>query len=280
MTLRACGWYADAMCRMAIIGVVAACVLVAGCRADRTENRSVKGSAAAAAGSEERVSPGLHFQTWQDVSGQHRYALYVPQEAIAKPPYPLVVFLHGYGECGTDGVKQTSVGLIPAVLNAPERWPCVVLAPQKVEFDALWESEASTVMREIEMVKEMMAIDASRIVLTGLSQGGNGTWVLGGKAAGTWAGLAPVCGFHRAIPAAEMARAIGNDVPVWAFHGLKDTVVPPQETRDVVAALKDVRAGGGGEVKLTEFPNADHNSWDSAYRNKDVAAWMMARRKR
>lgn len=258
-------------CRALVMGLAA---LVGGC-SGMEEERNV---AAKSEGAEESrpgaSSPGLHFLAFEDGAGTHRYALYVPPAEIAKPPYALVVFLHGYGECGKDGVKQTAVGLLPAVLNAPERWPCVVLMPQKQEFDPLWPTQTDVVMAEVERVKKMVAVDEARVSLTGLSQGGNGTWMLAAEHPEVWCAIAPVCGFSRQIPPAEIAKRIGN-VPVWAFHGLKDNVVPPAQTRDIVEAVKQVRGTGGAEVKLTEFPEANHNSWDPAYRDAKFAEWLM-----
>jgi predicted peptidase len=218
------------------------------------------------------LSPGLHFLNWTTDKGTHRYAVYVPPLEVARPPYSLIVFLHGRGESGTDGVKQTSVGLIPAVLNAPERWPCVILAPQKPDFNPLWPSEESVVMAELDMVRKMLPIDENKIVLSGLSQGGNGTWMFAAKYPKVWSALAPVCGFSRDLPPAEIADAVKH-IPVWAFHGLKDNVVPPEQTKTIIDALR--AAGATAEVKYTEFPEANHNSWDPAYRTEGLPAWLL-----
>jgi predicted peptidase len=218
------------------------------------------------------LTPGLHFLNWTTDKGTHRYAVYVPPEEVARPPYSLIVFLHGRGESGTDGVKQTSVGLIPAVLNAPERWPCVILAPQKPDFNPLWPGEESVVMAELDIVKKMLPIDENKIALTGLSQGGNGTWMFAAKHPHVWSALAPVCGFSRDLPPAEIAEAVKH-IPVWAFHGLKDNVVPPEQTKTIIDALR--AAGATAEVKYTEFPEANHNSWDPAYRSEGLAAWLL-----
>ncbi|HLO39726.1 MAG TPA: prolyl oligopeptidase family serine peptidase, partial [Phycisphaerales bacterium] len=213
------------------------------------------------------------FLSWTSPAGAHRYALYVPPAEIARPPYALVVFLHGRGESGSDGVKQTSVGLIPAVLNNPERWPCIILAPQKPEFNPLWPTEESVVMAEIEMIRSQFPIDENRIALTGLSQGGNGTWMFAAAHPDLWSALAPVCGFSRDLPPAQIAQKTRH-IPTWAFHGLKDNVVPPEQTKAIIDALR--ASGPTAEIKYTEFPEANHNSWDAAYRGDGLASWLLS----
>lgn len=217
---------------------------------------------------------GLHLRTWTDASGTHKYSLYIPPADIARPPYALVVFLHGSGESGTDGSKQASVGIMPAVLNAPGRWPCVILAPQKPDMKQLWPAQYETVMAEIAAVRAELPIDESRISLTGLSQGGNGTWMFAERNPRFWSALAPICGFHRDVPASRIAAAV-KTIPTWAFHGLKDNVVPPSETRDVIEAIR----AAGGNPTLTEYPNADHNSWDAAYRDPALPVWLLSQRR-
>ncbi|MCK6477776.1 MAG: prolyl oligopeptidase family serine peptidase [Phycisphaerales bacterium] len=217
------------------------------------------------------ATPGVHFCSWADLSGTHRFAVYIPPADIATPPYPLVVFLHGRGESGTDGVKQASVGLLPAVLNQPQRWPCVILMPQKPEFEPLWPTQTDVVMAELKALREQVHIDENRISLTGLSQGGHGTWMFAMHDPGMWSALAPVCGFHRDASADAIAAAVKH-LPVWAFHGLKDDVVPPARTRDIIDALKQQ----GASPKLTEFPDANHNSWDPAYRDPELPKWLLS----
>ncbi len=255
---------------LAVAGVLAALAIPA-CSSDSQESRPAMRST-----TDRPAASGLFFRAMTDAAGTHRYALYIPPPEIARPPYPLVVFLHGYGECGTDGVKQTSVGLLPHVLNAPERWPCVILMPQKPEFDPLWATQFEVVMSEINFVRSEMAIDASHIALTGLSQGGNGTWMFASRSPETWSAIAPICGFHRDVPVGQIAANL-RGLPVWAFHGLKDDVVRPQETRDLVAAVR--ATGSTADIRLTEFPEANHNSWDPAYHDPELARWLLSQRR-
>jgi predicted peptidase len=236
-----------------------------------------------------------------------RFALFVPPMAhqseveAARTALPCIVFLHGRGECGTDGLKQCVVGLLPAaMLNsrtaAEGGWgDFVIVAPQKPEFDDTWAQHEDLVLASLEQAKGFVSmtgctIDPTRIYLTGLSQGGAGTWAIGAKHPEIFAAIAPVCGFvpgetkdvkfgddpQRSAIAAPLAKA---QMPVWAFHGLKDDVVPPDQTRLLVGALDEY--GWRDDVRASYYPDANHNSWDHAYREDGpaLARWFLAHSK-
>lgn len=218
---------------------------------------------------------------------EHRYAVLVPASYRRGVPMPAILFLHGRGECGTDGRRQTSVGLGPAATAAPGDWPFIIVMPQKPDPDREWECFEALAMDSLAAVRREFTIDPARVYLTGLSQGGHGTWVLGGRHADLFAAIAPVCGYGRpkskSIPGAPAdAASAGGAVaglPVWAFHGLRDNVVSPQETRDVVAAAVAARRARSlpeaGDPILTLYPDADHNSWDHAYGAEGLGRWFL-----
>jgi predicted peptidase len=112
-------------------------------------------------------------------------------------------------------------------------------------------------------------IDPKRITLTGLSQGGHGTWVIGARHPELFAAVAPVCGYEH--PSTIAPRLAGR--PVWAFHGGKDDIVPAWESERLVEAIK--KEGKKPEPRLTIFPEANHNSWDKAYREAGLGTWLM-----
>jgi predicted peptidase len=228
------------------------------------------------------IQPGLAFRRVEGGGRGLDYAVYVPRDADVSKPMPLVVFLHGRMESGTDGVKQTSVGLLPAMLNKPEEWPFVVLMPQKPEQAMTWESQKDLVLAMIDRECAERKIDLDRIYLTGLSQGGAGTWAIAAAFPERFAAIAPVCGFGET---AGVGEKLAN-MPIWAFHGEKDDVIPFAQSVALVDTVKAARgklpADGKAaatvvpEPKLTLYPDAKHNSWDNAYRSEKLGAWLLS----
>lgn len=231
---------------------------------------------------------GFLFETIRSNESDYKYVVYVPREYSPAREWPLIVFLHGAGESGTDGLKPVIQGIGSAIMWAPEKWPFVVVIPQKPDIRHQWEQHEEAVMAMLSRTRGEYRVDPRRIYLTGLSQGGHGTWVIGSHHPDVWAAIAPICGyaggFRRREPdtPADLPRPFEGTVeelagplrktPVWAFHGEADPVVPVRETRDLVAAIEAV----GGKPKMTLFPGVDHNSWDKAYREMNLAAWFLS----
>ncbi len=230
-----------------------------------------------------RIQTGFLFDSFASGGRTFRYAVYVPRTYDGTSPWPLILFLHGKGESGTDGRKMTGTGLGSAIRRRPKEWPFLVVFPQKPTEDSEWEEFEPAVLEALARVRERYRVDPSRISLTGLSQGGHGAWVLGARHAGLWAAIAPVCGyagsplpdetaFHG--PVSELARPIAS-TPVWAFHGEADPVVPVVATLEMVAAIRSA----GGDPKATIYPGVKHDAWDRAYRDEGLAAWLLAQRR-
>jgi predicted peptidase len=219
---------------------------------------------------------GLLFSSMM-IDGQARpYAIYVPRDyPDSLHRWPLVVFLHGRGECGTDGVRQTAVGLGPALLRAPERWPFLVLMPQKPTQESAWADHEAMVMAMLDRVLSAWRADPDRVYLTGLSQGGAGTWMIGAAHPDRFAALAPVCGY------ADPERVVAplRHVPIWTFHGQRDDVIPIDRTERIVSALRARQGDAAHAVRFTVYPDANHNAWDRAYA-EDLASWFLAHRLR
>lgn len=216
------------------------------------------------------------------------YRLMKPAKLEEGQKYPLVVFLHGAGERGTDNEKQLLY--FPQQMQQAEfreKYPCFLLAPQCregkrwVEVD--WSDPESTPMAEkpgdqlqvvinlIEKTLKEEAVDPSRVYLTGLSMGGYGSWELAARHPEWFAAVAPICGGADEQQAKKLAA-----LPVWAFHGADDRAVQPERTRRMIAAVKEA----GGKPKYTEFPNVGHNSWTPAYaESSGLLAWLFAQQK-
>jgi len=230
---------------------------------------------------------GFINKTLAKDGGEVRYVLYVPRGYDAAQEWPLVVFLHGAGERGADGLIQSDVGIGHAIRNNPERFPCLVLMPQ-CPLEKFWDVMFADIEKMMEVTRKDYRIDPARITLTGLSMGGYGTWIWGPNKLDVFAALMPICGGgdprdmkHLAPDSSVNRFGTVEDrvpklatVPIWAFHGKKDDVVPPFRTQQMVKKVKEA----GGDVKYTEFPEDGHNSWDSAYGDPETIAWLLSRR--
>jgi predicted peptidase len=226
---------------------------------------------------------GFVFETLHERGIEYRYAVYAPRGYDPARPWPLVVFLHGAGESGTDGTKMVAVGLGPAILRRATRWPAIVVFPQKPSEGTEWEEHEPAVLEMVARARQVYTVDPQRIYLTGLSQGGHGTWVLGARHPDLWAALAPVCGYVESRRAgtgafrgtvAELAEAV-KALPIWALHGDADDVVPASETQAMIDALR----AAGGTPKFSLLRGVNHNAWDPAYNDPALAEWLFAQRR-
>jgi predicted peptidase len=220
----------------------------------------------------------------------YKYQVFVPENWNKKTKWPVILFLHGYGEEGDDGLLQTDVGLASAIRKHVERFPFVIVMPQCRKLD--WWTNAPMEAQALKVLDQTMQEfkgDPQRVYLTGLSMGGYGTWALGSQNPGKFAALVPICGGVRlppgnhivnahdtddsADPYAAVAQKIGK-TPVWVFHGDADPTVPVTESQKMVAALK----AAGGDVRYTEYPGVGHDSWDKAYDEADLFTWVLAQK--
>ncbi len=210
---------------------------------------------------------GILFKTLQLGDKNYNYAIQIPRDYTPSKDWPLIVSLNGAGECGTDGSKQIAVGLGTATLLNAKKWPFIILYPQKPTVQSAWEDHDEAVMAMLEQAKKDYKIDTKRLYLTGLSQGGHGTWYIGAKHAELWAAIAPVCGYGDPAKVASDLKSM----PIWAFHGEADRAVPVAQSHGFVDAIK----AAGGTPKLTTYPGVDHNSWDKAYRDENLSDWFL-----
>jgi predicted peptidase len=229
----------------------------------------------------------------------YRYQVFVPADYTPSRRWPMLLFLHGSGERGDDGLKQTTVGLPSAIRYDRTRFPLVVVMPQ-ARADARWYgANATQAMAALEAATLEFHGDRDRTYLSGLSMGGQGTWLLAAQHPGRFAAIAPVCGFLRlkhdddvpdpavdAALVAEFPEALTEDastafarrlghLPTWIFHGALDDVVPVHNARRMQAAMQAL----GGEVRYTEYPQANHNAWDAAYAEPELVPWLLAHRR-
>ena len=205
-------------------------------------------------------------------SGELSYLIYLPKDYSATngQRWPLMLFLHGAGERGTDLQRAGIHGPLKLVREGRE-FPLIIIAPQCPEKE-LWQSEP--LMQLLDRVTDKYAVDTKRIYLTGLSMGGYGAWSLGLRHPEKFAALVPICGGANAIDAilgpGDKGAAF-QSLPIWAFHGAKDDVVPLDESERIVNELKK---RGVRDIKLTVYPEAKHDSWSETYQNPELHEWL------
>lgn len=191
------------------------------------------------------------------------YLLYLPTDYNnANKDFPLVLFLHGAGERGTD-IEKVKIHGLPKLINQGKDFPFIVVSPQCPE-DIFWNVDVLIAL--LDEIVNNYRVDTNRIYVTGLSMGGHGTWELAMRQPNRFAALAPVCGWADTSKACSIAH-----IPTWVFHGAKDEVVPVKAAEDMVKALKNC----GSDVKLTIYPEANHDSWTETYNNEDLYKWFL-----
>lgn len=196
-----------------------------------------------------------------------KYVLFVPHDYQDDKAFPLILFLHGAGETGTDGMKQAQVGLGPAIEKRQKTFGFIAVLPQSQQ--RTWQADTEDSQRALAILAQVQKtynVDSKRIYLTGISMGGYGTWSLAAKYSERWAAIAPICGGGDPKDAARI-----KGIPCWCFHGDADEAVPVQESREMIEALKKA----GGKPKYDEYANVGHNSWDRAYGNEELYRWFL-----
>lgn len=215
-----------------------------------------------------------------------KYRWSAPEKTEPGKSYPLVLFLHGAGERGDDNTAQLKHGVIPIIEGAEKLGTPVFLIAPQCPAGRWWSSADSSktrlaaagqpnplleaVLALVTEIQKTRPIDPKRFHVTGISMGGFGTWDLLGRATDRIASAVPVCG------GGDPALAIKfKHVPVWAFHGEADEVVPARATRDMIEALEKA----GGKPKATYYPETGHDSWTRTYDNPEVIRWILGHSK-
>ncbi len=191
-----------------------------------------------------------------------RYLLYLPKEYRKDKEWPLLLFLHGAGERGED-LEKVKVHGPPKLIEQGKEFPFIVVSPQCPK-GRRWEPTALIAL--LDEIEKEYPVDRRRVYVTGLSMGGFGAWALASFAPERITAIAPICGGGETYWARRLTK-----VPVWAFHGGKDRVVPPERSRAMVEAVK--RAGG--TARLTIYPEAGHDSWTATYDNEELYRWLL-----
>jgi predicted peptidase len=216
------------------------------------------------------------------------YRLFVPAACTVEQPCGLLLFLHGAGERGDDNRAQ--LGNDALAFTRPDvqhGTPTIVVYPQ-CPLDMQWVDAAwahgsyrlaetpisrplATALRLLAWLQTKYPVDPHRLLVTGLSMGGYGTWDIMARHPTLFAGALALCGGGDPTQAAAM-----RDVPIWAFHGDHDPAVPVRGSRLMIQALREA----GGSPRYTEVAGHGHDVWTIAYRDVEVVRWLLAQRRK
>lgn len=211
-------------------------------------------------GKQQAESAGLKFQV--------HYLLYLPKayDEDKDKKWPVLVFLHGSGERGSD-LEKVKIHGPPKLIAKGQDFPFIVVSPQCPDGQR-WSPQLLGGMLDEVIAKNR--VDQDRIYLTGLSMGGFGTWDWAMAEPKRFAALVPICG--EGEPRA--ARSLKH-IPIWLFHGAKDRGVPVAGSQVMYDALK----AAGGDPKLTIYPDLEHDSWTVTYENPDLYKWLLEQKR-
>jgi predicted peptidase len=214
--------------------------------------------------------PGQHAQFFEKEvvkKAQLDYWLYLPKDyGTPGKTFPLLMFLHGKGERGSD-INQVLIHGPAKLAWEGKDFPFIVLSPQCPENDQ-WIYITDELVALYDHIADTYAVDKNRLYVTGLSMGGYGTWALIQRHPDKFAAAAPICGAGDK----EVAKRRLKDLPIWVFHGTKDNVIPIEKSEEMVEALKQ---GGNKKVKFTVYPEAWHDSWTETYNNPELYEWFL-----
>lgn len=202
-------------------------------------------------------------------AGRKKYSIFVPRDYTPAKKYPAIVFLHGIGESGSDGVKCTTVGIGPAIARRDGNFPFIVIFPQ-TGFDWTSESSEQIMLDALADAKKAFSIDEDRVSLSGMSSGGKGTWVLGARHPELFSALVPMGGYSATEEVPRLTR-----IPIWSLHNSGDFVVGVGNSREMDRLIKEA----GGHPRYTEYQSGGHNCWDAAYDSGELFSWLQTQRR-
>lgn len=215
-----------------------------------------------------------------------------PENYDETKQYPLIIFLHGAGERGRDNEKQLTHGKDFLLQNTQKKYPAIVVAPQCPEY-SYWSNvkinslnkerpfffdssdKATPAMEALTvLINDWISsgkVDSKQVYVGGLSMGGMGTFELLWRMPNVFAAAFPICGGG----SIEKVVSSTYNTSVWIFHGSADSVVPVANSQTIYNAMK----AAGRNVKYTEYPGVNHNSWDNVFQEKDLFTWLFSHKK-
>lgn len=235
------------------VGMVALVVLMAGANEDAPSPGAT------------RLQPRV-FE--KQITIRFDYLIYLPKDYVQdkEKKWPLILFLHGAGERGTD-VNRVKIHGPAKLIDKGKDFPFIIVAPQ-CPPNTWWDTPSLIAL--LDDIQKQHRVDADRVYLTGLSMGGFGTWELAMRYPERFAAIAPICGGGNPLRINTL-----RDMPIWVFHGDADPVVALQKSQEMVDALKRI----GSDVKFTVYPGVGHDSWTATYENPKLFEWFLSHKR-
>lgn len=198
----------------------------------------------------------------------HYYLYYPEQYGSTTEDYPLLLFLHGGGEAGSQ-LSDLQISGPPKMIVDGKQFPFLILAPVNPHKRKFWNQNA--LMQLLDSVVKNNRVDEQRIYLSGLSRGGTAAWELAVQYPEKFAAMAVVCGMTP-LPYADW---IDKQLSIWVFHGQDDPVIPVAESENMVRKLTEM----GYKVKFTKYPGVGHEAWTKAYQNEELYNWFVQQKR-
>lgn len=193
-----------------------------------------------------------------------KYVIKYPDCYKEGEKFPVIIFLHGAGSRGND-IDIMKNNPYFKIVNHYTNFPFITVAPQCSQNT--WFDMFEQLKKFVYKISGENFADKNRIYLMGASMGGYGTWQLAMSIPEVFAAIVPICGGGMYWNAGRLVN-----LPVWAFHGAKDTVVFKEESIKMVDAVN----ARGGNAKLTIYPENEHDAWSDTYKNPEVFDWLLS----
>jgi predicted peptidase len=197
------------------------------------------------------------------------YQFMKPVDYDPQKKYPLVLCLHHGGTHGDDNISHLGADPAPYLSSNRNKYPAFYLMPQCPQGEG-WANIESSIFGIIDLLENEFSIDTTRRYVMGISGGGYGSWHFISARPNMFAAAIPICGGGDATQASKIAN-----VPVWAFHGEKDNLVPVRLSREMIDGMKLA----GGNPKYTEFPDGGHNIWNQVAGTPGLLEWLFTQRR-
>jgi predicted peptidase len=210
----------------------------------------------------------LQFYKQQPKTLNLNFLLFEPDDDPNKVgQWPLLLFLHGAGERG-ENLESLLNHSIPDILKTSDQ-QFFLVAPQ-CPLNSYWMLHQESLLLILEELTEKYPIDTSRIYLTGVSMGAEIAWYLAKHNPQRFAAMVPVCGRAPWWDDFPQSASQLNQLPIWAFHGEQDSIIPVHHSRELVSTVEKAN----GNVRYTEYPHVDHDVWNHCYKNPELYEWL------